>query len=600
MARESQETTVKRWQDRIATARKWRDRKAQEYGWERFISEYKGNYDVFLGSGENKFRAPAINQVFAMVQTDISYLYFRDPYITLRPTKSATAKGAAILEAAINYYWRTLNQKEEIESQLIDADLVGHAWNKDGYYFHGKDDEGLYSMKVSWRDVIFNVGSRRPPYDTMWLAHRIIKPLDTVKKMYPGTSDLRGSTHPHMEEKDIRDSVFKDDIDFCVLWEIWDVQKRETCLIAEGLNSYLKKPTKWPNYYKTLPFNLLWWYENPDEPYPMGTIAPVEPQILEEIKLFAQALNHVKRFNRQMLYKGNLMTEAEQDKFEQGNDGAMIKVETQGSIQDATKMVDYGPLPVDIYLLLDRIRQLKNTTSGQPEFAQGGQTKTATRTLGELEGMAEGAKTRIGKRVDRLETHIENIAKNIIGHIQANFDVEKMVKITGFSEPYLIKNLGDAYDENTKTVLFDKNDVQGEYEVEVRAGSTIPLTREGRMAMLREALELMMKTNGPIPEVVKVIVSEYLKDLQLPQIKEAFDLEQIRNAEMAQIKSGELSVDAAKTTAETQKRQAQARQINLESALMESQLQMPTRLMGEHEMGIVPQEQQAEPMGVLQ
>lgn len=589
MARESQETTVKRWQDRIATARKWRDRKAQEYGWERFISEYKGNYDVFLGSGENKFKAPPINQVFAMVQTDISYLYFRDPYITLRPTKAATAKGAAILEAAINYYWRTLNQKEEIESQLIDADLVGHAWNKDGYYVQGQD-EGMYSMKVSWRDVIFNVGSRRPPYDTMWLAHRIIKPLDTVKRLYPGTSDLRGSTHPHMEEGDIRDSVFKDDIDFCVLWEIWDAQKRETCLIAEGLNSYLKKPTKWPDYYKALPFNLLWWYENPDEPYPMGTIAPVEPQILEEIKLFAQALNHVKRFNRQMLYKGNLMTEAEQDKFEQGNDGAMIKVETQGSIQDATKMVDYGPLPVDIYLLLDRIRQLKNTTSGQPEFAQGGQTKTATRTLGELEGMAEGAKTRIGKRVDRLETHIENIAKNMVGHIQANFDVKKLVKITGFSEPYLIENLGDAYDEKTKTVLFDKNDVQGDYEVEVRAGSTIPLTREGRMAMLREALELLMKTNGPIPEVVKVIVAEYLKDLQLPQIKEAFEMEQIKNAEVAQLKSGELSVDAAKTAAETQKRQAQARQINLESALMESQLQMPTRLMSDHEMGVPPQE----------
>lgn len=589
MARESQETTVKRWQDRIATARKWRDRKAQEYGWERFISEYKGNYDVFLGSGENKFKAPPINQVFAMVQTDISYLYFRDPYITLRPTKAATAKGAAILEAAINYYWRTLNQKEEIESQLIDADLVGHAWNKDGYYVQGQD-EGMYSMKVSWRDVIFNVGSRRPPYDTMWLAHRIIKPLDTVKRLYPGTSDLRGSTHPHMEEGDIRDSVFKDDIDFCVLWEIWDAQKRETCLIAEGLNSYLKKPTKWPDYYKALPFNLLWWYENPDEPYPMGTIAPVEPQILEEIKLFAQALNHVKRFNRQMLYKGNLMTEAEQDKFEQGNDGAMIKVETQGSIQDATKMVDYGPLPVDIYLLLDRIRQLKNTTSGQPEFAQGGQTKTATRTLGELEGMAEGAKTRIGKRVDRLETHIENIAKNMVGHIQANFDVKKLVKITGFSEPYLIENLGDAYDEKTKTILFDKNDVQGDYEVEVRAGSTIPLTREGRMAMLREALELLMKTNGPIPEVVKVIVAEYLKDLQLPQIKEAFEMEQIKNAEVAQLKSGELSVDAAKTAAETQKRQAQARQINLESALMESQLQMPTRLMSDHEMGVPPQE----------
>lgn len=595
MARESQELQVKRWHDRIATAKKWRDRKAQEYGWERFISEYKGNYDVVLGTNERRFKAPPINQVFAMVQTDIAYLYFRDPYITLRPTKAATVKGAAILEAAVNYYWRTLNQKEEVESQLIDADIVGHAWNKDGYYVKNGGEEGMYSMKVSWRDIVFNVGSRRPPYDTLWLAHRIIKPLDTVQSMYPNAKDLKGSTHPHLQEGDMKDTVYKDDIDYCVLWEVWDAHRKETCLLAEGLNAFLKKPTKWPEYYRGLPFNMLWWYENPDEPYPMSPIAPIEPQILEEIKLFAQGLNHVKRFNRQMLYSGNLLSDEEQDKFEQGNDGAMIKVETQGAIADKVKMVDYGPLPVDIYLLLDRIRNIRNAVSGQPDFQQGGATKTATRTLGELEQMASGAKTRIDKRVDRLETHIENIARNIIGHIQANFDVKKLVKISGVPEQELIKNLGDAYDEVTGTVVFDKNDVQGEYEVDVRAGSTIPLTRESRMAMLREALELLMKTQGPIPNAAKVIISEYLKDLQLPQLKEAFDSEQAKMAEIEAKNAGQMSIDTAKTAAEAQKRSAQAHQINLESALMEAQLAMPTRLMQEQEIGVAPQGEQGMP-----
>jgi hypothetical protein len=66
-------------------------------------------------------------------------------------------------------------------------------------------------------------------------------------------------------------------------------------------------------------------------------------------------------------------------------------------------------------------------------------------------------------------------------------------------------------------------------------------------------------------------------------------------AEMNQMKSGEVSVDTAKTAAETQKRQAQARQINLESALMESQFQMPTRLMAEHEMGVPPPEMAGAP-----
>ena len=270
-----------------------------------------------LGSRKGRIKAPAINEVFAFVQSDIAALYFRDPYITVRPTKGATVRGAAIVEAAINHYMRALDVKEEIESQMLDADLVGHGWNKDGYFVESEGDgesaqiksEGMYSMKVSWRDIFFNVGSRRPPDDCVWIAHRIIRPLNEVKKRFPGTADLKGAVHPHLQEADYQQASWKDDIEYTTLYEVWDTETRAYFLIAEGLDSYLMKPRPWPEYYKDFPFSMLWWYECPDDPYPINPIAPQEPQILEEIKLFAQALNHVKRWNRQMLIKGNVMSE---------------------------------------------------------------------------------------------------------------------------------------------------------------------------------------------------------------------------------------------------------------------------------------------------
>lgn len=585
MARESKAQAVRKWLDRVSTAKRWRDRKSEEFGWERFIREYKGFYDVTLGKGKRglRIKAPAINEVFAYVQTDVASINFRDPYIVVRPTKTSTVRGAALLEQGLNYHWRTLNIKEELDSQLIDSDLVGHAWNKDGYFTESVGDgeaasiknEGIYSMKVSWRDIVFNVGSRRPPMDCLWMAHRIVKPLQEVKDKYPGTSNLRGSIHPHLEESDYKDTIFKDDIEYAVLWEVWDAQTRTFFLLAEDYDGYLKPPTPWPKYYKRFPFNMLWWFENPDEPYPISPIAPQEPQILEQIKLFAQALNHVKRWNRQMIMKGSVMSEENADKFEEGIDGAIINAETQGSIQDSIRFVDFGQLPTDIYMLLDRLQQTKRITTGQPEFQQGALLKTNTRTLGELEQISQGAKTRQDRRVDRLETHIENIARNLIAHMQANFDVEKMVKITGKPAQEVLDALGEHYDPETQTVVFSKEDIGGDYDIEVRAGSTLPMTKQTRMAVLREALQMATAANGPLSSFAQIVITEMLQDFDLPEIKTAFEEDQDKKAQDMAQNAGQLSIDSAKTVAETEKRKAQAHQIELESAALEAQLRTP-------------------------
>lgn len=583
----TQQQKVKFWLDRISTAKRWRDRKADEYRWETFIKEYKGVYDVTLGSRNNRVQVPAINDVFAYVQSDVSSMYFRDPYFTVNATKSATVKGAAILETALNYYWRFLDCKEEIESEMIESDLVGHGWNKDGYFAESEGDEeaprikdeGMYSMRVSWRDVVFNIGARNPPKDCLWMAHRLIKPLDDVKEKYRGVGDLKGSAHPHLAESDYKATLYKDDIQVAVLWEVWDAKSRTKFLIAEGHDGFLEKPRAWPEYYKRFPFNMLWYYEMPDEPYPMSPIAPWEAQILETNKLFAQAMNHVKRWNRQAFIKQGSLTSEQMDHFEEGIDGAIHEVAGQGSVQEIVKFADFGQLPTDIYALLDRLAQIKREVNGQPEFVRGAMLKTNTRTLGELEQISQGAKTRSDKRVDRLETHLETIAKNLLAHMQANFDVEKMVKITGDTPETILKALGDKYDPVTNTVTFTPEDIMGEYDVTIKAGSTLPITKQARMAILREVLELAAKMSGPVPNFVKVIILDLLRDYQLPELKAAFEQDQIQMEQRAGQEKSMADFEKAKMAAETMKREEQANQLGLENAQLTAQLNTPLSVM---------------------
>jgi hypothetical protein len=400
MMTEEEKKDVSRWHDRIKTAAKRRERVGLDYGWERIIKEYKGKYNLTLGSGDPSTRidVPPINQVFSYVQSDIAGMNFRDPYLAVNPKKTSSVKSAKIIEAKINYDWREMKLKQEVDSEMIDADLVGHGWHKDGYNMdlEGSDDqlkitkEGMYSMFVSWRDVVFNVGARRPPKDCLWMAHRIIRPRDLAVEKFPSLQKLQGSDHPHLSKDECATSDYKDDIKVVVFWEVWDGMKREKFLLAEGFEGYVKPPTPWPEYYEEFPFSMLWYYETPDEPYPMSPIYPWEAQILEVNKLFAQMLNHAKRWNRQVFYKGTAINEKEMDKYEQGVDGAMIKVDGQGPLNEALRFADYGNLPQDFYMILDRLAQVERETNGQPEFERGGVTKTNTRTWANFSPLPRG------------------------------------------------------------------------------------------------------------------------------------------------------------------------------------------------------------------
>lgn len=565
---------VKLWQERVSIARQSNEDWARNSGANRFVDEYNGKFNIFFNGLKGQIPVPPINEIFAYVQSDLATTYNRDPYISVNP-KAGTVEGAKLWEVIINYYWRHLKTKEEVEPELIDKDLVGYGFHKVGWEVESEGaneelrivKEGLYSARVDWKDIVWNFGAKYPPKDCLWMAQRIVKPLQYVKAKYPAASKLDGVQNPDVDKTAYDNATFKDDIKVAVLWEVWDAMSRQVYLIAEGLNDkFLAPPRPWPDYMSEFPFLMYWDFYAPGKPRPMSAIAPWEAQVLEKMFLLASAINHSKRWNRQVLIRKGSMSDGDLDKFERGDDGAILDYTGSGNLNENLKIFDWGELPVDFYLLMDRLSAIERDVNGQPEFERGGVTKTSTRTEGELQLIQRGAKGRSDRRVDRFETHLENIARHTMMHLKANFDFEETIRITGETPQEVIEALGDHFDPVTRTVKYTPADIEGDYEVEVKAGSTLPLNRETKVQIIQSILQTVgsIQEQGVSP-LLRALISELLEEFDMKVLKEAFDQEQQSDDQDAQQQAASAQAADMKNKSQAAKNIASADKIGAEA-----------------------------------
>lgn len=574
---------VQKLHDRLSVARRWRDQVSSENNWENLLNEIKGKYDVVLGN----LAVPPINEMFAYKDSTLANLYYKDPYITVNAKKDATILSAYILEAGVNHLWKELKLKQDIELQITDALFVGHAWNKVGNNTKtsGSGDllkiveDSIYANRVSWRDMYMNVGCKNPPKDNIWIAQRIYRPTEDVKKDYPKVAKrLTGSSYPNIDIKYMKNILYKEDFNYTAIYEIWDAHERMIYTIADEINDrYLEDPRPWPDYLDEFPYQFLSFHNIPDEPYPQSDVGPWEPLVKEKIKLFTMCLNFAKRWNRQILIKTGTMGLQDLDKFEKGIEGSILSAKTTGDIQQAIKMIDWGSMPPDFFMLLDRLDATIDKIRGFSAFMQGGTTRTGTRTADELNLIKGGADARTDKKQDRIENHCGAIARHLIMQMKSNFDVPFIAKITGKEPPEIIQAFQDQgiYDPASQTIKFTKDQIQGEFDAGIKAGSTLPLDKGTRDTILNKVYQMSIPlASAPnIPPFIGEIVKELLRDYEIKGLEVAFDQQAQSQQEQQQAQQFQGDVNTQKVQAETAKRNAQAQNIQLDSLIKGVQAQ---------------------------
>lgn len=573
--KESQQ--VARWQDRLSVSRRWLDQTASQNSWRDYQEELKGHYDVVLGN----IQVPPINEVFAFKDSMLSNLYFRDPYITVNAKKDATILSSYLFEAGINHLWKELKLKDDIELEITDALIVGHAWHKVGNNTKtagtGENlqivEDNIYANRVSWQDMLMNVGCKRPTRDNMWIAQRIYKPTDQVKEQYGrAAKSLNGSTYPTLDQKFMKSISYKEDFNYSAIYEVHDMQNRMIYTLCDELHDkFLEDPKPWPDWLKEYQYQFLSFHEIPDEPYPQSDVAAWEPQVKEKIKLFTMMLNFAKRWNRQMVIRTGAMGLQELDKFEKGVEGAILQAKASGDLQSAFKMLDWGSMPPDFFMLLDRLDALIDRIRGQSQFMQGGVTKTSTRTEGELQLIKGGADARTDRKQNRIETHCENIARHLMMQMKNNFDVDYIANITGNEPQEILQALAQQgkYDASSRTFKFNKEDISGEFDVSIKMGSTLSLDKPNRDKVLAEVFQMSVPlASAPsVPPFMAEVIKEILKDHDIKGLEVAFTQQQQDVAQQQQAQQEQSQIESDKVKAETAKRSAQAQQIQLKTLI---------------------------------
>lgn len=521
------------WLKRISRAKKFRDQVKEKQNWGRLLDEYKGEYKL----NNQAIKSPPINIIYGYVETGIAKIYFRDPYISVNPKGQDFIARAKLLEPTINYIIPEIGLKKEIEKVLKDTFLVGHGWLKYGYINEIGESEGehagdktefiknedIFVTYVPWEDVLFDVTlCKDPPYDCRWIAHRIIRPIDEIKNdpKYKNTSNIKTNVSVRDAKGDKIDETMRDtDLDLFEFWEVWDKESNKIYAVAEGSDKYLREDD---NEYemKGLPFSMLKFNKINGEAYPLSDCFIIEPQVLERIKLRASQLNHVKRWARQISVEVGAMTKEEMEKFSQGVDGAV----TQRKLGSNPPIpIQYGPMQEEIFALDTLIQQDMDMVIGQTEVDRGGIAKTKTKTKYELMQQENASNGRQIKRQDMLEDFLEEVAQKIIELLKQFQTTKRYVRMSGLS-PQDIAAAFPGTKADATGIYFDKDDIQGDYDVEVKAGSTLPLNKQGRMQTLETIFKIAPAIGiTPGSPVSMELGKEFLRELDMKGVEKAYE-----------------------------------------------------------------------------
>lgn len=582
---------VEAWLRTIESTVKWRDNLFSKMGVKRFIQEYKNEWN-FLQSAVSVPIIP-INLVYAYCKTEIARLYFRDPWITVNAKRVEDIGAAQIAEQILNYTWGELKLKQQVKQSLLESLLVGHSWIKLGYVAEfgtvesapkevkrgpGRPpvkkfkevetseyikSESVFAYHVPYKDIIFDPSATYPAtHNARWMAHKIVKPYRAIVQsgIYEHTDELKPNVYvddPNVpyETPDAIKEGFGKDVKSVVLWEIYDLDHQTITTVSPGCKHKLRE-VELPEYYNGgFPFVQIAFNPVPGDVYPLSDIAPHEGQIIELIKLVSIELNHLKRWNRQMVIDPDLFTPDEAAKFKDANDGAIITAAQPGS-KDKAWIVPYAPVQSDIYGIFNQIFQLWQMISGQTSTDQGGQAKTQTRTLGELRLALEGSKARPEEKVDVLEDAISEVARKLLNIIQKKYDLQKISRLVGPKsvQQKILKTLPQRPSAQPQTpgmpgqpgqppnpgqpnpiasqsfesdfaFSWNRTDIMGDMDVDVLAGSTVPMDRESQLQIMEKMIPLLGSagvTPGSPP--AKAFAREFMRLVGIMSLETVMDL----------------------------------------------------------------------------
>ena len=538
MARKSRAEQFNIISQKLRDSARWREDMGYDGLWIRMVDLYRGKH--WPNTTINNNDLVAVNLAFSTVNVIAPSVSVNYPKIVVSPNEPEDQDRAAFVEAITNYAWRHHDFRKPFQRSVRDFLIFGHGWLKVGWKFVEQErmlsdnergimfDEAVAEANIlatedptlatelpndqqiaaGIPDSSMEVVEDQPfierisPFDmyidpeatclddAQWICQKVIRPVEEAKKdkRYKAsvrkrlTADSRVSPTLSYTDRTVQEEYLTE-VDRVAIYEFYDIEENTMSVFTLESDEFLVDPMAMPYAYGQ-PFVMLRNYDVPDYFYPMGDLESIESLQLELDMTRTQLVNARKRYARKYLYHERSFGPEGREALESDEDGRLVPVVDENKpLSEVVIPMPQTPLSPEVYNMSAIIEQDINTVSGVSEYARG-QMPEIRRTATEASIIADAGNARVSEKLAIVELGISECARRVIQVMQQFMTGEHVVRVTA-------KAGADLF------VPYSRDDIVGEYDFSVEAGSTQPINdtvRKQQAVALMNAMAPMIGT----------------------------------------------------------------------------------------------------------
>jgi len=551
MARFSKSEQFAQTKEHLNLAWRWRSEEGFDAKWHRMIDLYRGKTyfnDTHLGGGYGGNISQdriSVNLAFSTINVMAPSVAVNHPKITVSANQEGDEDRAVFVEAVVNYLWRHHDYRKPFRRAVKDFLIIGHSWMKVGWRFVEQerdltpeefaleyDEASLEVEQFSYdnpemindlpsdQDVLDALPRKKmevvedqvfvervSPFDMFvdpeatnlddarWIAQRIVRPLNEVKKDKRYKRSVRinleaDSGVRYRWENDNEREEYANPGNRVTLYEYYDLVNGTVSVCAATGDDFLLDPQPMP-YYSGHPFVMMRNYDVPDMFYPMGDLESIESLQEELNKTRSQMVNHRKRYARKYLYHERSFGPEGREALESDEDGRFVPViDENRDLNGVVIPLAQTPLAPEMYNHSNIIEGDINTVSGVSEYARGQMPETR-RTATEASIIVDAGNARAADKLAVVEISISEVARMVMQLMQQFMTDAQMVRITG-------------KDDRKFYVAYTRDDIAGEYDFSVEGGSTQPYNETARRQQAISLMNAMAPLVGTVVDPVEL------------------------------------------------------------------------------------------------
>ena len=550
MARKTRTEQFETMKSRLESARRWRDDEGYDALWTRMVDLYRGKH--WPRTTYSKEDLVVVNLAFSTVNVIAPSVSVNHPKVVVSPNSPEDQDRAAFVEAVVNHMWSHHDYQTPFKRAVKDFLIFGHGWIKVGWQFleqertlaeaersemlaEAQGEVDAFAMMnplmaaelptetdiaASLPETALTIVEDQPfvervsPYDIFvdpeatslddarWIAQRIIRPLDEAQrdKRYKPSArkrlDADASTSVGYDDRnDVEQYLF--DEERVVIYEFYDIAENTMSVCSQSGDEFLVDPVPMPYAYGQ-PFVMLRNYDVPDHFYPIGDLEAIQSLQEELDKTRTQLVNARKRYARKYLYHERSFGPEGREALESDEDGRLVPVVDENKpLAEVVMPMPQIPLSADVYNVSAIIEQDINMVSGVSEYARG-QMPEIRRTATEASIIADAGNARAADKLAIVELALSHIARRVVQVMQQYMTGEQMARVATTGGGNLF-------------VTYTRDDITGEYDFAIEAGSTQPMNdtiRKNQAVNLLNAMAPLVGTVINPAELAKHVLQQ--------------------------------------------------------------------------------------------